>query len=246
MAFRNIIFSAVVVGLVAGSLYGVFQQLKINPIIHAAERYEVVEETAERNHAGHSHNHSHEAWGPEDGMERILFTMGSNALVGISFAVVLISLMALHNLKSTKPNVNLVRGVGWGIAAMATLFISPALFGLHPEVPGTNAAALEHRQIWWLFCVIFTATGIFVLYYLPLKFKVLGVISILLPHLIGAPHPDQLSFANTDPAAVNALTELSNQFLTMTTMGMLVFYSLLGALAGYMTNRFVNLQAQSR
>jgi len=241
MVFRRIILCAIIVGLIVGSVYGVFQQLKINPIIYTAEQYEISEKTAAHNHDGHAH----EAWGPKDGMERILFTMVANMLVGISFSIVLISLMALHDLKSTKPNVNLVRGVGWGIAMMVTMFISPALFGLHPEVPGTNAAAIDDRQIWWFFCVIFTAIGIFLLYYLPLKLKILGVFSVLIPQFIRVLYPNKFIFTNLDPLAMNSLTDLSDQFFAITTIGMLIFYVLLGALSGFMTNRFVNLQVQS-
>ena len=41
MTFRNIVFSSILVGIIVGSLYGLFQQFQINTIIYAAEAYEV-------------------------------------------------------------------------------------------------------------------------------------------------------------------------------------------------------------
>lgn len=245
MIFRNIVFSALAVGLITGILYGVFQQARISPIIHAAERYEAVGPEA-----GHSHGeegeaaHAHEPWAPADGAQRTLFTIGANVLTGFAFAIFLISLMALHNQKSDKPPVNAVTGAGWGVAVLLAVFVAPAMFGLHPEVPGTEAAALEARQAWWLFSAIATGTGIAVLYYAPLKFKVTGAVLIVLPHVFGAPQPEGgLSFANTDPEAVAALTELSHRFFWMTAAGMVMFCLLLGVLSGFMTRRFVKLDS---
>ena len=247
MVFRNIVLSAVVVGIISGVLYGVFQQAGISPIIYAAEGYEVSDDATASGHA-HVHDdgvvHAHDGWAPADGAERIAYTYGANILTGIAFAIFLISLMALHNYKSTKPPVDAGRGALWGIAALVTVFVAPALFGLHPEVPGTQAAALDSRQAWWVFCVASTGAGIAALYYLPALFKLIGAVLVAAPHAVGAPHPaGGLDFANTDPNAVAALTELSQQFFWMTAAGMAIFCLLLGVLSGYATSRFVDLRA---
>ena len=236
--FRNIIFSALIAGIVSGLIYGMFQATQISPIIYAAEEYEVSDDNGQVND-GHDHSHDHEAWGPEDGMERILYTLGSTILTSISFAIILTALMQWHNLKSSKPKITWLSGLGWGLAFMISFFVAPAMFGLHPEVPGTQAAQLEHRQLWWLFCAIGTLLGLAVLYYAPAKFKLGGLLLIALPHIVGAPHiTSGLTFANTDPAAVQALTTLSKQFYNMTAIGMLIFCLALGALSGFAVNRF--------
>ncbi|MEM7293510.1 MAG: CbtA family protein, partial [Pseudomonadota bacterium] len=222
-----------------------FQHLFVTPIILEAEAYEVAEPEGEEAQATDSHDghtHSHEGWGPEDGAERTFYSMLSNVLISFSFALLLISAMALHNHKASKPPVNAVRGLAWGFAAMLAMFVAPALLGLHPEVPGTVAAHLEHRQVWWIFCGIATAVGLAVLYYAPALYKLAGIALIAIPHLVGAPHPSELSFANTDPDAVTALTALTEQFYTMTAVGMLLFFLLLGAASGFSTRRFVRFE----
>jgi len=99
MTFRNIVFSAAVVGIIAGTLYGVFQQIQINPIIYAAEVYEVTGSSdaialESHDHAdGHSHNH--EAWAPEQGFERMLSTLVANILVAMAFSILLISIISM-------------------------------------------------------------------------------------------------------------------------------------------------------
>ena len=55
MAFRNILLSAIVVGIFSGLLYGLFQHFQISPIIYAAEAYEVESDTIEAP-AAHSHS----------------------------------------------------------------------------------------------------------------------------------------------------------------------------------------------
>lgn len=245
MVFRSIVFSALAVGLVTGILYGVFQQAQISPIIYAAEGYEAAAPGGGHSRGdGEEAGHSHEPWAPADGGERFFFTFAANVLTAFAFAIFLISLMALHNHRSHKPPVDALKGAGWGVAALLTMFVAPAMFGLHPEVPGTRAAALESRQAWWAFCVVATGAGIAVLYYAPLKLKVLGVALAALPHIVGAPHPEGgLGFANDDPRAIAALTELSHQFFWATAVGMVIFCLSLGVLSGFMTRRYVKLGA---
>ncbi|OUS31216.1 hypothetical protein A9Q99_04255 [Gammaproteobacteria bacterium 45_16_T64] len=249
MAFRNILLSAIVVGIFSGLLYGLFQHFQISPIIYAAEVYEVADEepaaAAPHGHEGGvgHHEHNEEAWGPEDGAERIGYTIGADIAIGIAFSIFLISLMALHNLKSNKPQVTPVSGAAWGIACMLVFFVAPAMFGLHPEVPGTEAAILENRQAWWLLCATLTAVGIAVLYYAPIKFKLGGILLAAAPHIIGAPMPKEHGFANPDPAAIEALSQLTTQFYTFTAVGMAIFFILLGALSGFAVQRFVKLDA---
>ena len=235
MTFRNILFSALVVGIVAGSLYGIFQQLKISPIIYAAEVYEVVEPAV----IGDIQDEAQEPWAPADGIVRILSTLGGNILAGMGFALLLISAMSLHNLKSNKPKLNWQAGILWGLGLLAILFIAPSLLGLLPEIPGTLAQTLENRQIWWVFSALATATGLAVIYYASRFVKLVGVALVALPHVIGAPTLATHSYANGDPAAVAALNELSHQFVIMTSVGMLIFCVLLGALSGFVSTRFV-------
>lgn len=246
MIFRNIVFSAILVGVVSGLLYSIFQQAQLSPIILAAEKFEVND--------SHTKSYVHEnsidtqalihetTWAPHDGAERIFWTMLSNVLTGISFALVMLSLMVVHNLKSHKPKVGVVQGVGWGAVGLLAIFVVPSLNGLYPEVPGTISAGLQDRQAWWLFCVLATVAGAGFLYYMPLKFKALGVVLAAIPHIIATPIHAQLGYENTDPVAVASLNELSQQFFSMTAIGAALFFIILGAGSGFAVRKFINLE----
>ena len=245
MTFRNIIFSAVVVGIIAGTLYGLFQQFQINPIIYAAEAYEVDSIEVQTNthdnaEAAHSHDHgSGTGWSPEDGFERITSTLVANILTAITFSIFMICVMSFHNLKSNKPKVNWKTGVLWGVGLMLSMFVAPSLLGLHPEIPGTVSESIGQRQVWWISSAVATAFGLLLLYYGSTAFKIAGVVLLALPQILGAPVPETHSYANTDPVAVEALNQLSSQFVTMTTIGMTIFCLLIGALCGFASTRFV-------
>ena len=95
--FRNMIFSAVVAGVLAGLLLSAVQRLQVVPIILEAETYEVSEEPGAAVSAdGHAHTHSHshdaaeeEGWAPKDGAERTSYTVLANILAGIGFSLLL-------------------------------------------------------------------------------------------------------------------------------------------------------------
>ncbi len=247
MGFRSIVFAAIVVGIISGTGYSIFQQLAVSPIIYSAEIYEVSEPGTNQPESseGHAKNEaddgdhtlSHDSWAPEYGLERILSTLGANIQIAIGFSLILIAAMAVHNLKSSKPKVTWITGIFWGIGLMLCFFVSPALLGLHPEVPGTIAENLHSRQIWWISCAIATALGLVLIYYGSVAYKLAGCILLVFPHIIGAPVPDGHTYANPDPAAVAALNELTSQFLVMASIGMLIFFIVLGALSGLVSAR---------
>jgi cobalt transporter subunit CbtA len=249
MTFRNIVFSAVMVGIIVGSLYGLFQQFQINPIIYASEAYEVSEANVEiavqadandNTEAAHSHDHGDgTGWSPADGFERTTATLVANIVTAITFSLFMISVMSFHNLKSNKPKLNWKTGLLWGAALMLSIFVAPSLLGLQPEIPGTLSESLGQRQVWWISSTVATALGLLLLYYGATAFKIAGGILLVLPQVLGAPTPQTHSYANTDPVAVEALNQLSGQFVTMTTIGMTIFCLLIGALCGFASTRFV-------
>lgn len=173
MLFRRLILNALLVGLLAGLVLSLVQILAVNPIIFAAETFEVaepVDATANiHTHAadghGHAHTHDSEAWAPEDGWERTGFTVLSNVLAATGFASVLLALMSILQLLGVT-RVNVGKGVLWGIAGFTAFFLAPAV-GLPPEIPGVEAAALESRQFWWLAAVAGVGLGILMLVFAP-------------------------------------------------------------------------------
>lgn len=177
--FNRIVLSALLAGTVAAVLLSVIQVFWVTPMILEAETYEVsaplVVSEGEVIDG---------AWEPEDGWERTVSTAGSNIVIAFGFSLILTGFYSLF--KTSK----LYQGLAWGTAGYVAFFASPAL-GLPPELPGTVAANLVDRQYWFLGTVFSAALGL-VLIFLPNKWllRLLGVLFVLMPHIIGAPQPE--------------------------------------------------------
>ncbi|MDE0458330.1 MAG: CbtA family protein [Chromatiales bacterium] len=213
--FRRITFSACLAGLAAGILLTVVQQLQVTPIIVEAETYEpAAPEAATHTHADGS-SHEHEGWSPQDGLERTFWSGVANVGMGIGFALLLAAAFSLRSTVSWR------QGILWGLGGYAAFFALPA-FGLPPELPGTEAAALQDRQAWWVVTVTLSAVGIALLGLTRgWLWKAVGIALLALPHLIGAPHPDVHS--------VLAPPELLQTFIVATAVTNAVFWMVLGA-----------------
>ena len=210
--FRRIVFSACLTGLVAGILMTGIQQLQVTPTIVEAETYEP--EVATHTHADGS-SHEHDGWSPQDGLERTFWTGVANVGMGIGFALLLAAAFSLRSTVSWR------QGILWGLGGYAAFFALPA-FGLPPELPGTEAAALQDRQVWWVVTVTLSAIGIALLGLTRgWPWKALAIALIALPHLIGAPHPEFHSAL--------APPELLQAFIVATAVTNAVFWMFLGA-----------------
>jgi len=237
MFFRRIILSAVIVGMLTGMLLSAIQVVGVTPILLDAEVYEVANEPTPISHNMPEHmdtesHHSGEAWGPEDGFERISYTVLANILAAIGFACMLLVSMSQFEsrglVKLTK-----LQGVLWGLAGYFIFFVVPGL-GLPPEVPGSSADLLEHRQSWWLLAVCGAAVSLVTFVFAPVKFKLFGLLSLALPFVVGAPHFDGPLFSNPDANAVLALTELHQQFIVATSASNFIFWIALGVSCTWM------------
>jgi cobalt transporter subunit CbtA len=224
MYFKNIVLAAFITAIVASIAYSAYQEAAVTPIILAAEEFEVPEATGIEETA--------EPWAPEDGLERRLFTFSANFLTAFSFSLILISLMA------TREKITPLQGFAWGLAGYVSFFAAPSL-GLPPEIPGMEAAPLTGRQLWWLITVIFTAGGLWLLFFSQTYLKLVSVLLLLSPHLIGAPQPEHHGFANTDPIAVEKLSSLWHQFVLQTSIANLLLWLIIGLIAAILTNKLV-------
>lgn len=173
-------------GLLAALLLTLLQSLWVSPLILQAETYENAAPAAQtHSHAegAAAHEHSAEAWSPEDGWQRVLATTGGNLVVAVGFALLLAALYSLR-----QPN-RVASGALWGLAGFAVFCLAPTL-GLPPELPGTAAADLAQRQTWWIGTAAATACGLALLAFSRAwLFKLLGATLLVVPHLIGAPQP---------------------------------------------------------
>lgn len=264
MLLRRTVLFALIVGLIMGLVYTGMQVFTLNPIIFEAETYEVLEPSAQasshdplnaQQHEHHQHgdhasaghhgeghhgggHHDGEEWTPEDGAERTLYTVIANVSIGIGFAAILLALMSQFQIQGLT-RINALKGLAWGAGGFVAFFLAPSL-GVPPEIPGIDTSQLEPRQGWWLLAVACVGVGLLVLVFAPVKFKVLGVVSMVLPYVIGAPHPEGGAvFNHPDPAAVATLSELHEHFILTTGVVNLVYWLVLGVLCAWVLNRWI-------
>lgn len=224
--FRSLLIAALMAGAVAGLLLTGIQQWQVTPIILAAEKFETMAVDAPAHeHAGHSHEHGDAAWSPADGIERMLFTLLSNVLAGIGFALIISAAMGFRG------HSGWLKGLGWGLAGYAVFFVAPSL-GLHPKVPGTAAAALAEQQLWWISTVVASAAGLALLVFgRSLLLRGIAVILLVMPHLFGAPLPEQ--------AVSPVPQQLSDNFILATAVVNAIFWLILGLLSGRFLQQFL-------
>ncbi|MFJ3487877.1 CbtA family protein [Pseudomonas sp. NPDC090202] len=233
--FKRILTTACYSGAVAALLLSLLQSLWVTPLILQAEVYEnaeaghqqqVPEQPVHEHAAGaHEHEHSAEAWTPEDGWQRTLSTFGGDLLVAVGFALLL---SALYNLRAPG---KAWHGVLWGLAGYATFCLAPSA-GLPPELPGTVAAELSRRQDWWGATALATAVGLALLAFgRHWLWRLLAVALIVAPHLIGAPQPPEHHALAPDT--------LQAQFRLASLLVNGVFWMALGGLSGWWFQRQV-------
>jgi cobalt transporter subunit CbtA len=245
-AFKRIVATAAVSGLIAGLLLTAIQQIQIRPTITQAEIYEqaasvettlhhqdVHEHHDEHAHKHEAHEHSTRDWQPAEGIERTAFTTLANVSLAIGFGLFLTAAFSLRVNSKKKANINSANyktdnwraGLLWGLAGYVVFFVTPSL-GLPPELPGAQSAPLHDRQLWWLLTVLMSATGLYLLVFVKqVGFKVLGLLFIVTPYLIGAPEP--LTYAST------ALDALASTFIQATAIANALFWLSLGVLVNY-------------
>jgi cobalt transporter subunit CbtA len=121
------------------------------------------------------------------------------------------------------------RGLMWGAAGFVAASLLPAL-GLPPELPGTPAAELLGRQIWWLGTAFASAGGLALLAFgKGWMWRVAGLALLVAPHAIGAPVPPSHEAAY--PAG------LAGEFVVASIVVSAVLWSLSGLASGWLYAR---------
>ena len=240
--FRNMVLIAAVAGGLAGLCMTVAQEFTTVPLIIQAETFEGQSGAPAHSHgdadvAGHAHGDAVEAadhasgegaWAPADGFERTFFTLLANIVTGVGFALLLVAVSELFG-----GIADWRQGVFWGLAGFAIFTLAPGL-GLPPELPAMPAAELGARQLWWVGTVVSTAIALGLMFYSRSVYAVAGaVVLLLLPHLIGAPQP--VSHESPIPGG------LHHGFVVAVVLTTLVFWVLLGGLAGLVRERFLRV-----
>jgi cobalt transporter subunit CbtA len=235
--FRNIVLLAAIAGVIAGLGMTVAQQLTTVPLILKAEVYEQGAGAPAHEHGdaaapGHSHGEAageaeEEGWSPSDGFERTAFSAAANIVTGIGFALLLIAASELFG-----GITDWRQGVFWGLAGFVVFTLAPGL-GLPPELPAMPAAELGPRQLWWVATVLCAAIALGLLVYQrSLVAVVIAIALLVVPHLIGAPQP--ASYETPIPEG------LHHSFVVAVVLTTLIFWVLLGGLAGFFRERFIH------
>ncbi len=238
----RIVTAGLLAGVLAGLFVSVLQHATTVPLILAAEVYENGGAPAAAPHHSFwdggeeaklilAHGEAAAAaggeanvWAPQDGAERIGYTTLTTIGTGVGFALMLLAAMIASGVEITARSAAL-----WGVAGFVATGLATGM-GLPPELPGSAAADLDARQIWWIGTALATAGGLFALFRGGAVWTVaLGIILLAVPHLIGAPHPD--SFASPVPA------ELAAGFVAKSLAVHAVLWTLTGALAGLIWQR---------
>ncbi|TDV72379.1 CbtA family protein [Pseudomonas sp. LP_7_YM] len=232
--FKRIAQTAGFTGLLAALLLTLLQSFWVAPLILQAETYEKAPTADMHSHADGAmagHVHDEEAWEPEDGWQRVLSTTGGNLVVAVGFALMLAALYTLRAPSSTR------QGALWGLAGFAVFVLAPTL-GLPPELPGTAAAELTQRQIWWVSAAASAAAGLALIVFAHNGLlKVLGAAILVVPHVLGAPQPQVHSALA--PEALQA------QFRIASLLTNAVFWLAMGLISAWLFRRHEPQSAQS-
>lgn len=233
--FQRIFFAAVLSGLAAGLAMSAVQQWRVAPLILEAEIYENAAPAVAAEHAhdaaAPAHEHDEDAWAPQDGPERIFYTVLADLLASIGFALLLAAVSVLSGIEISARN-----GVIWGLGGFIALQLAPA-FGLAPELPGMPAADLVMRQVWWIGTALSTGIGVLVIAKLRNWSGIaIAAVLILAPHVIGAP---QLVGEHKSGVPAHLATEFAANSLAAGA----VFWLIAGPLLGWLNERFARSPA---
>ena len=239
--FQKMLTSALGAGCAAWLLAAVLHFAFVQEYILLGETYEtgaavhyagVASQTVDD---GHSHDAAEEAEAGHDHTEgqaaspssRNLWTVAFFGLVYVAYAMMLVAGFGLA--RAYGKTITEREGLLWGIAGFAAFQLAPSM-GLAPELPGTMAADLGARQLWWWGTVAATATGLGLLAYgRGIATVALGAVLLAAPHVIGAPEIE--GFSGVAPPEVSAA--FSARVLGVA----LAVWALMGWVAGYLWSR---------
>jgi len=224
--FRTIVFSAFGAGMAVCLSVSALQTVTTEPLILHAEEFEGQAPPVHdhRAPAVNERQHDAEVLAPSDGLERIAFTVLANLVVGVAVSLMLLGFMVLKG-----DPIDARRGLLWGLGGFIAASLLPSL-GLPPELPGTPAAEILSRQVWWVATAIASAGGIGLLVFGRQWWRMaLGLVVIVVPHVIGAPAPpsDEVSY----PGA------LAGEFVVASMVVSALLWSMAGAASGWLHQR---------
>jgi cobalt transporter subunit CbtA len=223
---KHLLSSALFAGLATGICGAVLQFIFVTPLLLEGELFE----TGARIHfasGGGTPQSDKGGISLAGELPRHVLTMVMNIVAYTGFALLMVAGFALAE-RQGRP-VTSRRGLIWGLAGFLAVQLAPA-FGLPPELPGTIAADVVARQIWWLATVIASVSGLALIAFGDGPAKIAaGIVLLLIPHLVGAPHLD--GYWGIAPP------ELSAHFVTASLGVAAASWTVLGVVAAHFWSR---------
>lgn len=199
---KNLLTSAVFAGVAAGLIAALLQFVFVIPTLLEGELYE----SGARIHFATDGSTQSEKGTPSlDGdMMRHVMTVAFNLVTFTGYGLLMLAgmIFAAEKGHALTPR----RGIIWGIAGFVAVQLAPAI-GLPPELPGTPAAELAPRQLWWICTILATIAGLALIAFARGPITLAGIALLLAPHIIGAPQLD--TYYGVAPP------ELSAHFVTL-------------------------------
>lgn len=249
--FQRLIWAALAVALLVGSLQTLVQHRWAVPLILKAETFEDQKlSSPEPAHAhaaqaaAHDHDHDHqqsapEAWAPQDGAERSVWTWVANVLHGFAMALLALVALCLWVWRRAANTPRWALALGVAAAGFLSLHLWPAL-GLPAEIPGMDAARLGSRQGWWLLAAGGAAAACAALAYGRGAWRwAAAVVGLVLPFAVGAPHIASDPLAGFGPEAQQVLRDLGQRFVWVTHGIAVGFWLSLGMASAWAFTRWV-------
>ena len=199
---KNLFVSAICAGIAAGLLASALQFIFVIPVLLEGELYE----TGARVHFGTDGSPQSDRGTPPLAGDwlRHSMTVAFNIVTYTGYGLLLAAMISFASLKGITTTAK--QGLIWGLCGYIAVQLAPAI-SLPPELPGTIAAEVGQRQLWWISTILASAAGLGLIAfghsYLPLA----GVVLMAIPHLLGAPHLD--TFFGVAPP------ELAAEFATL-------------------------------
>jgi cobalt transporter subunit CbtA len=199
---KNLFVSAICAGIAAGLLASALQFTFVIPVLLEGELYE----TGARVHFGTDGSPQSDRGTPPLAGDwlRHSMTVAFNIVTYTGYGLLLAAMISFASLKGITTTAK--QGLIWGLCGYIAVQFAPAI-SLPPELPGTIAAEVGQRQLWWISTILASAAGLGLIAfghsYLPLA----GVVLMAIPHLLGAPHLD--TFFGVAPP------ELAAEFATL-------------------------------
>lgn len=242
---KKLVAGALASGVAAGLLAVLLQFAFVQPILLEAERFESGElehfsmrvthdhdhgaaapaatGTADHGDADHDMGHAHDHDADDGALQRNTLTVLFSVFTYVGFALMLVA--GFQVAERAGVGITARSGLVWGFTGFVAFHLAPA-FGLAPELPGNSAADITDRQIWWLATVVLSLGGMALLGFGRTWLHWGGgIVLLMLPHVIGAPHPGEY-WGSAPP-------ELASEFAVRALTVSLCAWLALGLTAGY-------------